>query len=300
MEKNKYLIFEVSGGLGKHVASTAVAMCIKNNNPDRDLIVVCAYPEVFLHLPFVKRVYRLGTTPYFYDDFIKEKDSKIFKHEPYFTYEHINKKMGLIQNWCKLYNLEYNGEQPALNPNIRQYENGFNKWKRDKPIFLINTNGGPLEGQSHAYTWARDMPPQLALQIVEPFKKTHHIIQVCRQGSFQIPGAEVLDKKMSNMELFTLLINTDKRVLIDSCLQHAAKAFNLQSTVLWVTTSCKLFGYDLHSNIQAKLPKDANLPDSYLFDYNFNGVLHECPFFNLDIFDLDEIMVSINLQKNNN
>ena len=118
MEKNKYLIFEVSGGLGKHVASTAVAMCIKNNNPDRDLIVVCAYPEVFLHLPFVKRVYRLGATPYFYDDFIKEKDSKIFKHEPYFTYEHINKKMGLIQNWCKLYNLEYNGEQPALNPNI--------------------------------------------------------------------------------------------------------------------------------------------------------------------------------------
>ena len=31
-----------------------------------------------------------------------DKDSKIFKHEPYFTYEHINKKMGLIQNWCKL------------------------------------------------------------------------------------------------------------------------------------------------------------------------------------------------------
>ena len=30
MEKNKYLIFEVSGGLGKHVASTAVAMCIKS------------------------------------------------------------------------------------------------------------------------------------------------------------------------------------------------------------------------------------------------------------------------------
>lgn len=66
--------------------------------------------------------------------------------------------------------------------------------------------------------------------------------------------------------------------------------------IKWVTTSCKLFGYDSHSNIQANLPKDDNLPDSYLFDYNFNGVLHECPFFNLDIFDLDEIMVSINLQ----
>ena len=33
MEK-KYSIFHLEGGLGKHVAATAVAQCIKNNYPD--------------------------------------------------------------------------------------------------------------------------------------------------------------------------------------------------------------------------------------------------------------------------
>jgi hypothetical protein len=69
MEK-KYSIFHIEGGLGKHVLATAVARCIKNNHPERELIVVCAYPEVYLNLDFVGRVYRLGNTPYFYDDYI--------------------------------------------------------------------------------------------------------------------------------------------------------------------------------------------------------------------------------------
>ena len=49
----KYSIFHVEGGLGKHIAATAVAKTIKNNYPDRKLIVVCAYPEVFLNLSFI-------------------------------------------------------------------------------------------------------------------------------------------------------------------------------------------------------------------------------------------------------
>ena len=76
MEK-KYSIFHIEGGLGKHVLATAVARCIKNNHPERELIVVCAYPEVYLNLDFVGRVYRLGNTPYFYDDYINEKDEKL-------------------------------------------------------------------------------------------------------------------------------------------------------------------------------------------------------------------------------
>ena len=81
----QYSLFHIEGGLGKHIAATAVARAIKSNHPDRELIVVCAYPEIFLNLPFVNRVYRIGMTPYFYDDFINGKDTIIFKQEPYFT-----------------------------------------------------------------------------------------------------------------------------------------------------------------------------------------------------------------------
>jgi len=109
-----YSIFHIEGGLGKHVAATAVAQCIKNNHPDRKLIVVCAYPEMYVNLDFVDRVYRHGNTPYFYDDYIRDKDSIIFRHETYYNTDHIHKRLSLIENWCKLYNLEYNDKRPTL------------------------------------------------------------------------------------------------------------------------------------------------------------------------------------------
>jgi hypothetical protein len=82
-------------------------------------------------------------------------------------------------------------------------------------------------------------------------------------------------------------------LLIDSCLQHAAAALGLQSTVLWVGTSPKVFGYNMHHNIVAQLPNTVKLPDSYLFDYNFNGMVHECPLFDTNIFDINEIIETL-------
>ena len=45
MAKLKYSIFHVQGGFGKHIAATAVAKCIKNNHPSRQLVIVCAWPD---------------------------------------------------------------------------------------------------------------------------------------------------------------------------------------------------------------------------------------------------------------
>lgn len=289
----KYSIFHIEGGLGKHVAATAVAKCIKNNHPERKLIVVCAYPEVFLNLNFVDRVYRIGNTPYFYDDYIRGKSSLIFKHEPYFTSEHINKETPLIQNWCKLYNLEYRGESPELVFNIRQRQIGYRRWNRSRPVMVLHTNGGPLKDQPFPYSWTRDIPSNAAQDIVDAFSNQYHIIQVCRDQSQALRGTEVVTESMSNMELFALLLGSAKRVLIDSCLQHAAAAIGTPSTVLWIGTSPTIFGYEMHNNIVAKLPEEVKLPDSYLFDYNFHGMLHECPLLDLNIFDTQDIINSI-------
>lgn len=290
---NKFAIFHIEGGLGKHIAATAVAKCIKNNYSDRELIIVCAYPEIFLNLPFIDRVYRIGSTPYFYKDFIEGKDSLIFKHEPYFTSDHIHKRLPLIENWCKLYDLEFSGESPELIFNVRQQQFGFRKWNRNRPIAVIQTNGGPLNEQPYLYSWTRDMPMNLATQLVAQLSQTHHVIQICRSNENAIEGAEAIFDSMPNMELLSLLLFSDKRILIDSCLQHAAAALGLKSTVLWVGTSPKIFGYEAHANIVANLPGDTKLPDSYLFDYNFHGANHECPLLDLNIFDSAEILSTL-------
>jgi hypothetical protein len=294
MAKTKYSIFHLEGGLGKHVAATAVAKAIKNNHPDRKLIVVCAYPEIFLNLNFVDRVYRIGNTPYFYQDYIDGKDSLIFKHEPYFSTDHILKKSSLVESWCKTYNVEYKGEMPSLEFNLRQRQYGVNKWKRDRPVMVIQTNGGPLTDQPYPYSWTRDIPYLTAVQLSQYFTHDYHIIQICRNPSNALPGVEVVTEPMSNMELLSLLLISQKQILIDSALQHAAAALGKSSTVLWVATSPKVFGYEMHNNIQATLPTDFKLPDSYFFDYNFNGAIHECPLMDDNIFDVNEIITSVN------
>ena len=293
----KYSVFHVEGGLGKNIAATAVARCIKNNYPDRDLIVVCSYPEVFLHNPIVEKVYALGNTPYFYKDYIKDKDTYLFKHEPYFTNDHIQKKKSLIENWCSLYNIAYNNEKPELFIPKRISDFVKFKYSRQKPIMLIQSNGGMLKGQTYNYAWTRDMPIDLVEKVVLRFSQNYHIMQVCRNEFNVLKGfpIEPIFDKMSNLELLSLLLLSKKRLLIDSCLQHAAMALNLPSTVLWIGTSPKLFGYDLHDNIIANPPKnEPKLINSYLFDYNFEGILHESPYMEgEDLFSVEKIINSL-------
>tara|TARA_B110000858_G_scaffold166225_1_gene193371 strand:- start:298 stop:1182 length:885 start_codon:yes stop_codon:yes gene_type:complete len=293
---SKYSIFHIEGGLGKHIAATAVAKCIKTNHPDRKLIIVSGWPQVFVGLDFVDRVYRHNNTPYFYEEYIKDKDSIIFRHEPYYTTEHIIKRKPLIENWCKLYKLKYNNETPELKFNVRQQQIGTNKWKRDKPVLLIHTNGGPIQGQKHDYAWTRDLPGKNIAEVANHYMhEGYHIIQVCRKKEQCIEGMEHVYESMNNLEFFQLLQHSDKRLLIDSCLQHAAYAMKLPSTVCWIGTSPKIFGYDFHNNITTTLPK-YNFPDRYMFDSQFTGETIECPFDDMDILDSEKIVDSLEKQ----
>lgn len=294
--KDKYVVWHIEGGLGKNVAATALISSVKKKYSDRKLILVVSYPEVFLNHPDIDRVYRVGMTSYFYEDYIRNKDTIVFRHEPYFQSDHITKKKHLIENWCDLLGIKYEKQIPILYPNMIQKDVAF-VWKRDRPIMVIQTNGGAWQ-QENLYSWTRDMPYTLAQQIVNKYSSKYHIIQVGRGQGQALSGVEFIDKQLTNHELFSVLVLSEKRVLIDSCLQHASAAMGLKSTVLWIGTSSKNFGYDLHDNIIANPPKgNVKLIDSYLFDYSFDGVPHECPYMNHEeMFDMNQIYKSIDRQ----
>jgi len=300
--KNKYCIFHIQGGIGKHIAATAVAKCIKSNYPDRKLIVCAVYTDIFLNLPYIDRVYQLGNTTYFYQNYIQDKDSLIFYHEPYFTTDHIHKKLPLIENWCKLYNLKYNKEKPDLRFNNLQKNIAREYWtKGKKPVMIIHTNGGVMTTDAKPYMWTRDMPYDLAQKIVNHYKGSYHIYQVTKVNSPKlnnvIPIFATQEASLSLLEFFSILLHSKKRVLIDSCMQHAAAALRLPSTVLWNGTSPKVFGYDMHDNICTNVPYDFKLPGSYMFDFDFNGVEMEYPYGeDEEIYDFDKIIESIDKQ----
>lgn len=290
----KYFIWHIQGGLGKNIAATALCQNIKEAYPDRKLIMVVSYPEAFLNNPYIDRVYNLGQAPYFYEDYIEGKDVIICKHEPYHQTGHITMTKHLIENWCDLLGIKYTEQQPSVPVNFVQRQL-IGLWQRQKPTMVIQTGGGPIQGQKYSYSWTRDIPQDLAQAIVNKFSTQYHIFQVTRPDGYQLEGVERIDQQLSNIELFAILVGAQKRVLIDSCLQHAASAFKLPSTVFWIGTSPTVFGYKLHNNIVAKLPKKANqMIGSYLFDYQFENNLHECPYMELkDIFDINRVLSSI-------
>lgn len=297
----KYSIFHIQGGIGKHVAATAVAQTIKNNYSDRKLIVTCAYPEIFINLPYVDRVYQHMRTQYFYQEYIHDKDSLIFYHEPYYTTNHIHKRKRLIENWCELYNLKYSEEKPFIKFNKLQYDRAKQVWARKKPTMIIHTNGGLMSTQAKPYSWTRDMPIGIAQELVDYYKKDYHIFQITKVNSPKLNGAEhifaTLERSLTTMELFSILLHSEKRILIDSCLQHACAAINKKATVLWNGTSPKVFGYDLHDNILTQIPYEFKLPNSYLFDFDFNGHEIEYPFTEEQkLFDINKIVESVNKQ----
>ena len=236
---NKYVIWHVQGGLGKNVAATSLISDLKKKYKDRKLVMVVSWPELFLQNKGIDRLLHLGNTPHFYDDYVHNKDSIVFRHEAYNQSAHVHKSQHLIHNWCDLMGLEYKEQQPQIIINYAQQQLS-QAWKRDKPTLILHTNGGPMQGQKYSYNWCRDMPMELSVEIVNKYKNSHHIFHVCRKESPVLNGVERVDQPLDNLQLFSILAGSDKRILIDSCLQHAATAFQIKSSVIWIGTHLSL------------------------------------------------------------
>ena len=177
--EEKYFVWQIQGGLGKNIAATSLIPLIKKTYPDRKLIVICSYPQIFLNNPYIDRIYTLGNLPHFYEDYIENKDVIISVHEPYHQTGHIRKQQHVLKSWSELLDIEYNGELPQLYYNYAE-QKAYQQESSLKPILLIHTSGGPLEDKV-TYNWTRDIPMEFASAIVDKYSSTHNIIQITRK-----------------------------------------------------------------------------------------------------------------------
>lgn len=289
-------IFHIEGGIGKHIAATGVINAYKKQNPEEEIIVVCAWVEIFIHNPNISKVFAIGNTPYFYRDYIHDKDCKIFAQEPYKQTSHITKSKPLIDTWCDLIGIDPVSSEPTLHLTQKEMEVSRQLFTRgDKPVLLFQPFGGAGQhSQPAKYSWSRDIHPSVAQKLVDILSHKFDIIHVCYDHHPILNNCLRLDQQISKNALFGLLLLADKRLLIDSSLQHAAKALNLPSVVQWIVTDPDVFGYDLHTNLKPKTSYPLGGIDSYLYDYNFGGSIHECPYASCDdIFDIQAIVNAV-------
>lgn len=285
------IILQVNGGIGKVIVSTAICASIKKRYPESNLIVVSGYPEVFLGNPNVDRAYAFNQQAYFYKEYIEGKEIMILGHDPYLEAAHIKQEESLIETWCKLYDLPVTTNVGELFLTQREIDFFSKKFVSDKPIFLMQTNGGAESDLK--YSWARDIPSYVVKEVVEKFKKDYNIVHIRRDD--QLKYEDTFGVSDVFRSLLVLVKLSKKRLLMDSFANHAAAAFNLPSTVLWIANSPKVFGYDMHTNIVANTEtKVPELRNSYLSKYNITGDPVEFPYNSeSEIFNVDDVINSL-------
>jgi hypothetical protein len=279
---DKHVIFHIDGGAGKSIMATAVCTSIKAHYPDHKIVVVTAWPEVFLHNPDVYRVYKMGNFAYFYEDFVKDKNSVILRLDPYQSGEFINQSKHLIQIWCEMFNVPCVSTQPRLYLTQRELLNAAKIIDKKGPILLMQTHGG-AEGGDGYYSWARDIPQSFAQGLVSISNKAFSkILHIRKENQPTLEGTVSITDNLRN--LFCYVYFADKLILIDSMIQHVAAALQKPAAVAWIANTPKVFGYQLHHNIgPQQKPSYRHLIDSYMEECDWVGRrFYECPYDDID------------------
>ena len=292
----KYIVFECAGDMALNLMGTAVVSCLKAAHPDREIVVVTHTPEAWLHHPAVYRVYRFGALSYFYDDFIKDQDTLVFRHSPYFSegYAYAAKTgRHLIDIWCELCGVTWDGALPKLF--FSDEEKSAVKAKLgidERPIFMIQASGGAFN-QPYPISWARDLPISVAEEVVaEMNKRGFRTIQMRRDTQLPLAGAEWIPFTLR--EAMVAVQFSDKRLFVDSVGAHTAAALNLPSVVTWVTNVPEVFGYSIHTHLLPNSPLEhRHRVDSYVDAYDIAGRWHEHPYKTDRIFDAEKILKAL-------
>jgi len=294
MEKEKYTIFTISGGIGKNILATSVVSSLKKSDPDRKIIVVTAWVDVWFNNPNVYRMYPFGSIPHFHKSYVKDKDVHIYNHDPYNSEDYILKKMHLIQSWCDLCGIEYDDSAPQIYLNPLEVEIARLKLDFSKPIMILHTNGG-ADNAKLPYSWHRDLPYMNGIDVVKYFEKDYNIYQVGRENQTILPGTKRLNLPLR--ELFCAFLFSKKRLLIDSFSQHLCAALDLPSTVVWVGNNPDVLGYLIHDNIKCQVPiVHDTYHSSFLEDFDIQGNQIQFPYNTLKLFDSQTLIDSINKQ----
>lgn len=288
----KTIIFQIDGGLGKSIMGTAVLSALRKQYLNDYIIVVTSYPDVFIGNPNANKILNHTQTAGIYKKHIMNKDCKVFIADPYNSSDYITESKHLIEIWCEMYGVPYNGENPELfiSNSEKQYFEKF--YKTDKPIFAIQTNGGGV-GQPLQYSWTRDIPETTVMEIINQFKDKYTILHIKREDQPIYP--DTLQALDSFRSIAILLSLSKKRLLIDSSAMHIAQALGLSSVVMWVGTNPKVFGYENNQNIIANPPtREVNLEHNHYLKHLLFEDLGTMPYNDLnEVFDIDTIIESI-------
>ncbi|MBI5873000.1 MAG: hypothetical protein HZB36_02520 [Candidatus Omnitrophica bacterium] len=300
--KIKNIIFVAEGGVGKVICSTAVIKRLAEEFPEKKIIVLTGYPDIFLYNPNVYKVFNFGNPLYFYDDYVNS-ESFVIKVEPYTDYEYMFNVEHIIDTWCKMIGIERKGAMPEiffLDNEMEAAKAYVDKITQQgkKKFIVMQWIGGiiPQNKDEMALIDAvsrmhrRSLSKSVAQKLANKLVSRDYVVGVIQHENFpDIQGTERLFFPNTPVRgIIALLKFAEGFIGIDSFLHHAATVFGLKGVVIWGGTNPKKLGYEYQRNLTKQACKTpfCHRPDSYVFDSTSIGSIWNCPF-NTKCLDYD-------------
>lgn len=289
-QKVKNIVFVSEGGLGKVIASTAIVRRLKEEYPEKRIIVVAGYPEVFQFNPNVHRVFNFNNPLNFYDDWITP-ESHVIKLEPYAESDYIFNRKSLIETWCNQCGVEYKDAKPELFFMDNEKEAGRLYVKKitannTKKFVLFQWCGGIIPNDREPMSFhetkmrmhRRTLPTQIAQEVVNRLIAKKYVVGTCQHENYPpMEGAERIFYAIRGV--LVLLHFAEGFIGIDSFLHHGAEAVGAKGVVIWGGTNPNKLGYKDQCNMTREVCPTpfCHRPDSYVFDGNPSTGLWNCP-----------------------
>jgi hypothetical protein len=304
----KGILFRVNGGFGKNIMATAVCRAIKRAHPDIPLHVQASYPDAFVGLDEVEKVYPQVPSPDFYD---LHRDFEILDAEPYAAHDYRRGGEHLVNVWCRRLGIKPKAWTKAECEDLKHSTVGTIRLARHekraaeqilgvirqqaagRTVVAVQWIGGtstyaPGEAQNpNRVSQVRELPQEVAQALVDALAADGHFPLV-----IGLPTEPRLQNCLTLLDgheqafplrvVLAVLALVDGLVSVDSFAPHAWAALGRShAVVLWGATRPDNLGYESNTNIKppancCPMP-GCNRPETHLGDWIGNGTVWTCP-----------------------
>jgi hypothetical protein len=251
-KNTEYLIVSIDGGLGKVIASTAAVRCLKKAHPDKKIIVLSGWPEVYDLNPHVYRTLRFNEYRHMYEDYAKK--STLLIENPYHldSYRHDGKH--LTESFCEAWQIEFDGN---YFPEIYLDDELISVAHKKLIDIKTQTNGLPIIVVQYVGRMQKEESSSVFLpsgrENILLFNELMNkisdkcvmlIMKDADQPVVNVQKNTLLTKEQLHFRYWMATIAmADGFLGIDSCGHHMAAAFRKPAFVVWGRTDANALGY---------------------------------------------------------
>lgn len=240
------LILSFQGGIGKHILATSMIRWAREKFPDKKIMVVSAYPEIFEYNPHIYRNLTLNQ-PYLFEDYIKNNDFRV--GEPYSLHEYYRDadKMHITKLYPKAYGFNEYNENPQTEIFLTEGEKAEARQFLGigAPVITIQASGGVAPGQDFGKkidSVQRDMPYAMGNLIVEEIlRRGFRLLQVRSATEPELPRTIQLQARFRGF--ISIASQAVGHIGIDSSMMHATAVFKKPMLIFWSQTHVDNLGY---------------------------------------------------------